>query len=198
MQMQVLLLLQQWTTFRLVFLNHKPDHIICLLESPWRLAISHRVKSKILRVTYYTSINIDWRIFLSVIMSWLSSIIIIKLGLGTPSCSLWEPPYLRSDQGVTVPTWWHKLFLTSWPLIRRTTNNYSRIRCWVNCRTWDWGWSTLTCTLETKTDCNRKVRGKVACWPCCPSQGQWSSRLTGFPQPADSWTGKREPSVWGD
>lgn len=65
---------------------------------------------------------------------------------------------------VTSPWWQHRWFLTSLPL-PRTTGLYSRTwHDWQNPITQGWGRST-DWTLETKTDCVKRVREGATCGP---------------------------------
>lgn len=61
-----------------------------------------------------------------------------------------------------------KSFPTFLPLIRRTTNSYSRKIYWESPGTWRWGWS-IPLTTEAKTDHIRRLRETATHWLYCLS-----------------------------
>lgn len=94
-------------------------------------------------------------------------------------------------RGETSLRWQYKLFLTLLPLPRKTTNNYSRTR---------YHWDSYRgeaehplIIIETKTECNRKVREAAIHWLHCPSPGQGSTMWRSPLWDSGSFNRKREP-----
>lgn len=79
---------------------------------------------------------------------------------------------------VASPTWYHRSFLTSFPLQRKTTNNSSSTRYqYENYRTEEWDWITT----KTKHNCSRKIKETDTYWLPCPSARQAPHHAEWYP-----------------